>query len=1190
MSFNIGLSALAAAQEEIAVTGNNIANASTNGFKSSRTEFADVYAASVLGGGENQAGGGVGVQGIAQNFAQGNISFTDNTLDLAINGNGFFILSSEGGNVYTRAGAFGTDRNGNIVNSVGEKLQGFAATADGKASGGGPLTDLVVTTGEITPQATTLVSSRINLDATAAPSSIIGSKVLTNAGNSGVPQFGSRVAIPALVAGTISTSGTDFSGTTSAKTVGSTNVSGGINFTTPVTAQGFSISVNGGAFAAIDLSAVNAADGAAVVAAVDAALVGAGFTGANAVNVSLENNRLVLETVLEGDSSRINISAVQGLASNIVSATDVQGKTAPPTGFTLTLDGVSRSIVVDKDFTNTGAAALALGGGTGSGNEALEDYIQAQINTSAGLLGKVTATIDSDGNLLFQTTEATDKNLTINPLTSVSGGVNFDQIVTFATPRRSGTIDTSKLDFGAPNNTTFSITVDGQVLQITLADDYSASGAPAANLGEFSSSGVEALEDEIQKQINASSLPGAVSVSIAGDGRFVFEITDPLYTSLKVESDSEAASITGAVNASSGYDFSADNYTFTITYEDAVLGTVTSNPITLDQDYNTGQEVVDAVQNEINTDTNFAFLLDKEQVRARLDSATGFVVIETVATGPSAELNIAVTVPAAGPYVIGNPGAPVNGTGPELDFASVATFVGSELSNSGKLAVGNGYSAETIKVVDNTGATQLVTVAAGSSANAVAQQFSNLSGITATAKTVAYITASNSGDPENRGAGTTNVSPNLPLRFSINGFNFETAQTNVSDRFTELQTQINASSGNLTARVVQLESGDSILEISENNGANLVFSGGADGRGSITIGASTRDPATGETILAENVDTQQIANLANLTNDGVIVGGVVEFTMDENVTMVDAAKNAAGQDIPITTSSIFGNIDDVDALVGTQFELNTFDPLNADTYYRSTAVAIFDTVGIQHTLTQYFVKERPTSTNESGSIWSVYFQVDGKDIGYDSGNVSGEPSVAKATLRFTSSGLYDPTQDPIFITNWTPLDGAGKPSGAGPVPGNTTVVDQTTNSNFRIDLTQLTQFGGDFSVQSNTQNGFAKGQLTGLDINDRGAIFARFSNGQSKILGEVALAKFDDQSKLSNAGGSRFSETSASGTGTPSGAGTAGLGVIQSGALEDSNVDLSEQLVQLIVSQRNFQAAAQIIESADTATQTIINL
>ena len=1189
MSFNIGLSALNAAQEEISVTGNNIANASTNGFKSSRTEFADVYAASVLGGGRTQAGSGVSVQNIAQNFSQGNISFTDNTLDLAINGNGFFILSGDGGTSYTRAGAFGTDSSGNIVNSLGEKLQGFAATADGKATGGGPLTNLVVTTGEIAPKATTLVSSQINLDANAAPSSIIGSKVLSNSGSSGSPQLGSRVAQPALVAGTISVDGTDFSGTTAAKTTGGSNISGGLNFVAAgPAAQGFSISVNGGAIAAIDLSTVNAADGDAVVTAVGNALTTAGFTGANAVNVTLDNNRLVLTTVATGSSSRINISAVQGLASNIVSATDVQGKTAPPTGFTLTLDGVSRSIVINQNFSNSGAAALALGGGSGSGNEALEDYIQAQINTSAGLLGKVSVAIDADGTVKFQTTAASNQTLTVNPVTSVSGGINFDQVVTFATPRRSGTLDTTKVDFSGTNDTSFTITVDGQSLQILLDEDYQASGGPAAGLGEFTSSGLEALEDEIQKQINASTLPGKVSVSIAADGKFVFEITDPLYKSLQVKTDSTSAKSTGTLNVNSGFDFATTPYTFQITYDNGTT-TATSAAITLNQTYTTGQQVVNAIQNAINTDTNFAFPLGQEQVRARLDSATGFVVIETVATGPDAALTVAVTAPVAGVVITDTAGA-VNGTGPGLDFASVATFTGSQLSNTGKNAVANGYSGETIRVLDNTGTTQLVTVAAGASANAVAQQFSNISGITATASTVAYITATNSGDPENRGAGTTNVDPNLPLRFTINGISFESAQTRASDRFTELNTLINASAGNLSSRVIDAGGSNERLEITENNGANLVFGGGSNGRGSITIGASTRDPVTGLPVFADTVATKQIANLANLTNDSVVVGGIVEFTLDENVTMVDAGTNAAGQEIPATASSIFGNIDDVDSLKGTQFELNTFDPLNPDTYYRSTAVAIFDSVGIQHTMTQYFVKERPSSTNQSGSVWSAYFQIDGKNVGFDSGTGTTTPTLAKATLRFTSSGLFDPTQDPIYITNWTPLDSAGKQSGAGPLPGNTTATDLTTNSNFRLDLTKLTQFGGDFSVQSNSQNGFSKGQLTGLDINDRGAIFARFSNGQSKILGEVALAKFANQSALANSGGTRFTETASSGSGTPSGAGTAGLGVIQSGALEDSNVELSEQLVQLIVSQRNFQAAAQIIESADTATQTIINL
>ncbi|MEX2334618.1 MAG: flagellar hook-basal body complex protein, partial [Pseudohongiella sp.] len=187
MSFNIGLSALNAAQQEISVTGNNIANSSTTGFKSSRTVFGDVYAASVLGGGGKQAGSGVTLQEIKQNFNQGNISFTNSTLDMAINGEGFFVLSGESGTSYTRAGAFGTDRNGFIVTGAGERLQGFLPSPTGQPTGGGPLEDLRVTTGEIPPRATTSVSSVINLDASAQPSALVGTTITSNNGRSSAP-------------------------------------------------------------------------------------------------------------------------------------------------------------------------------------------------------------------------------------------------------------------------------------------------------------------------------------------------------------------------------------------------------------------------------------------------------------------------------------------------------------------------------------------------------------------------------------------------------------------------------------------------------------------------------------------------------------------------------------------------------------------------------------------------------------------------------------------------------------------------------------------------------------------------------------------------------------------------------------------------------------------------------------------
>ncbi|HBX37847.1 MAG TPA: hypothetical protein DEG76_11390, partial [Pseudohongiella sp.] len=232
---------------------------------------------------------------------------------------------------------------------------------------------------------------------------------------------------------------------------------------------------------------------------------------------------------------------------------------------------------------------------------------------------------------------------------------------------------------------------------------------------------------------------------------------------------------------------------------------------------------------------------------------------------------------------------------------------------------------------------------------------------------------------------------------------------------------------------------------------------------------------------------------------------------------------------------------------------------------------------------------RPDDTGDT-NLWSVYFQIDGRNIGYDPNSSTGDPVLARFDLRFDDTGRFDPNQQSIEITNWYPVDTSGRRIGAGPVPGNANVSDQTTNSNFRIDLSSMTAFGGDFSVQSNNQDGFSKGQLTGLEVNTRGLVSARFSNGQSQVLGEVALANFANASGLANLGGTKFAETSESGAASVSGAGTAGLGAIQSGALEDSNVDLPTELVQLIISQRNYQAAAQIISATDDATQTIINL
>lgn len=177
MSFNIGLSGLYAANKQLDVTGNNIANVATTGFKSSRAEFEDVYSATKLGSGSKTVGSGVRLANVAQQFTQGDINNTGNVLDMGINGSGFFVLNDSGSLSYTRSGTFKVDKEGYVTNSDGSaRLQGYGVDANGKIQNG-ILTDLRIDTSNLAPKSTSVVSSTINLNSTAP---VIDQAVVTN--------------------------------------------------------------------------------------------------------------------------------------------------------------------------------------------------------------------------------------------------------------------------------------------------------------------------------------------------------------------------------------------------------------------------------------------------------------------------------------------------------------------------------------------------------------------------------------------------------------------------------------------------------------------------------------------------------------------------------------------------------------------------------------------------------------------------------------------------------------------------------------------------------------------------------------------------------------------------------------------------------------------------------------------------
>ncbi|MBT8116946.1 MAG: flagellar hook-basal body complex protein, partial [Gammaproteobacteria bacterium] len=168
MSFRIALSGLAAAQASLDVTANNIANANTNGFKQSRAEFTDVYATAFGSIGSLDTGAGVRLASVSQLFNQGNIDFTGNALDLAVNGEGFFVMNDQGSSVYSRAGAFRVDRDGYVVNVTGQRLQAYPPlNAQGTSFSTASLGDLQLLASTTPPNPTSTADISLNMEAAA---------------------------------------------------------------------------------------------------------------------------------------------------------------------------------------------------------------------------------------------------------------------------------------------------------------------------------------------------------------------------------------------------------------------------------------------------------------------------------------------------------------------------------------------------------------------------------------------------------------------------------------------------------------------------------------------------------------------------------------------------------------------------------------------------------------------------------------------------------------------------------------------------------------------------------------------------------------------------------------------------------------------------------------------------------------
>lgn len=276
--------------------------------------------------------------------------------------------------------------------------------------------------------------------------------------------------------------------------------------------------------------------------------------------------------------------------------------------------------------------------------------------------------------------------------------------------------------------------------------------------------------------------------------------------------------------------------------------------------------------------------------------------------------------------------------------------------------------------------------------------------------------------------------------------------------------------------------------------------------------------------------------------DGTVQVGAEPVTLSIDTSGMEASAT--------TSATIVANLDSSEDGISTDF-----DASDSSTYNYTQTLTTYDSLGNTHNISLYFVK---SATDDN--TWDVY--------AVDS-SVDGATTQTLGSLTFTNSGTLDTSN--LSSVTLASLNGSAE-------------------STFSLSFTGTTQYSSDSTVSSKTQDGYATGTLTSYTINDDGTISGTYSNGETQTLGQIVLAMFTNTSGLESEGDNLWSATASSGEAILGTAGSGNFGSLTSGALESSNVDLSSELVNLIVAQRNYQSNAQTIKAQDAILNTLVNL
>jgi flagellar hook protein FlgE len=331
----------------------------------------------------------------------------------------------------------------------------------------------------------------------------------------------------------------------------------------------------------------------------------------------------------------------------------------------------------------------------------------------------------------------------------------------------------------------------------------------------------------------------------------------------------------------------------------------------------------------------------------------------------------------------------------------------------------------------------------------------------------------------------------------------------------------------------------------ETTGNNLDIAISGNGFFTLSTGGALSYTRDGQFEMDQNgnVINSQGSNLQvypPLATGGFNTGGLQNLTLTTNESAPQAT----------TTAKITANLP-----ASAKAPIDpTFSPTDSNSYTNTTSLTTYDSLGAAHTATLYFIK------GAAANAWTSQLYVDGNAVG------------TQQALTYDSSGnLTAPAAGLVTFPAYTPATGANP-------------------MNMTFDFSGTKQYGDAFNVSAVSQNGYTTGKLTGISIDQNGVVQARFTNGNSTNLGQLAMANFANTQGLQQLGNQTWAQTNASGQAVMGQAGNSGVGTVASGSLEESNVDTTGALVSMIKAQRDFQANAQMIQTDNQITQTIINI